>query len=150
MYSIHRYMSIRFRTPSIEEYDRILELWEEAGLPYKPEGRDTQENIKQELKEQPEYWIAAYEEERMVGIVFGTDDGRKGWLNRLAVDEDYREEGIGKGLVKRLENVFKSKGFKIWAVLIEPDNPEAMVFFEHLGFEDVDIKYYSKRESEKV
>lgn len=143
-------MSIEYRTPSIDEYERILELWDEADIPYKPEGRDTKENIKTELKQQPEYWIGAYDDDVLVGIIFGTDDGRKGWLNRLAVKKGYRGIGIGTNLVKKLENIFEEKGFKIWAALIEPDNPDGMEFFEQLGFEDKDIKYYSKRESEKV
>ncbi len=141
---------MELKTPSIEEYDRILELWEKADLPYKPEGRDTKENIERELKEQSEYWIGAYKNEKLVGIVFGTDDGRKGWINRLAVAEKYRGQGIGRILVEKLESVFEEKGFKIWAALIEPDNPEGMDFFEHLNFEDSDIRYYSKRESDKV
>jgi len=143
-------MTVELKTPSIEEYEDILELWDEAGLPYKPMGRDTRENIERELEEQPEYWIGAYDEDLLVGIVFGTDDGRKGWINRLAVAEEYRGRGVGRTLVEELERVFENKGFKIWAALIEPDNPEAMDFFEHLGFEDKNIKYYSKRESEKV
>ncbi|MFW6064056.1 MAG: GNAT family N-acetyltransferase [Candidatus Natronoplasma sp.] len=143
-------MNIELKTPSIEDYERILQLWKEAGLPYKPEGRDTRENIGRELEEQPEYWIGAYEEEKLVGIVFGTDDRRKGWINRLAVAEEHRGQGIGRTLVEELERVFEQKGFKIWAALIEPDNPEAMDFFEHLDFEDKNIKYYSKRESKKV
>ncbi|MFO7792600.1 MAG: GNAT family N-acetyltransferase [Candidatus Saliniplasma sp.] len=141
---------MEFRTPSIKEYERILELWDEAGLPYKPEGRDTRENIATELKEQPEYWIGAFKDNNLVGIVFGTDDGRKGWINRLAVDKEYRSQGIGTELVRRLESVFKKKGFKIWAALIEPDNPEGMEFFEYLDFEDDQIRYYSKRASDKV
>ncbi|MFW6141172.1 MAG: GNAT family N-acetyltransferase [Candidatus Saliniplasma sp.] len=140
-----------FKTPPIEDYERILELWDDGDLPYKPEGRDTRENIAKELKEQPEYWIGAYDEsDKLVGIIFGTDDGRKGWINRLAVDRDYRSKGIGTELVKILENVFQEKGFKIWAALIEPDNPEGMRFFAYLGFEDDEIRYYSKRESDKV
>ncbi len=143
-------MTVELKTPTIEDYEDILELWDGAGLPYKPEGRDTRENIERELEEQPEYWVGAYDEGELVGIVFGTDDGRKGWINRLAVKEEYRERGIGRTLVEELERVFENKGFKIWAALIEPDNPEGMDFFEHLGFEDKNIKYYSKRESEKV
>lgn len=143
-------MSIELKTPSIEDYERILQLWDEGGLPYKPEGRDTRENIERELEEQPEYWIGAYDEGELIGIVFGTDDGRKGWINRLSVEEEYKGQGIGRTLVEELEDVFEQKGFKIWAVLIEPDNPKAMDFFEYLGFEDKNIKYYSKRESDKV
>ena len=38
-------MTVELKTPGIEEYEDILELWDGAGLPYKPEGRDTIENI---------------------------------------------------------------------------------------------------------
>ncbi len=141
---------MEFDTPSIEEYDKIIELWKDAGLPYKPEGRDTKKNIARELEEQPEYWIGAYEDDNLIGIIVGTDDGRKGWINRLAVGEEHRGQGTGKKLVKKLENVFEEKGFKIWAALIEPDNPRAMEFFEKVGFDSSDIKYYSKRESDRV
>jgi len=141
---------MRYETPDISEYERILELWDECDLPYKPEGRDTKENIAEEIRKQPEYWIGAYDGDTLLGIIVGTDDGRKGWINRLAVDKDYRNEGIGSKLVNLLEKEFEDKGFKIWAALIEPDNPDAMEFFEKKGFEDLDIKYYSKRESDKV
>ncbi len=141
---------MRYETPDISEYERILELWDECDLPYKPEGRDTRENIEKEIKRQPEYWLGAYDDKKLIGIIVGTDDGRKGWINRLAVDEEYRGQGIGTKLVKELEKEFENKGFKIWAALIEPDNPKGMEFFEKMGFEDLDIKYYSKRESDKV
>ena len=141
---------MRYETPDISEYERILELWDECDIPYKPEGRDTRENIAKEIKKQPEYWIGAYDDKTLVGIIIGTDDGRKGWINRLAVDEEYRGQGIGTKLVKLLEQEFEDKGFKIWAALIEPDNPKGMEFFEKMGFEDLDIKYYSKRENDKV
>ncbi|MFP4050520.1 MAG: GNAT family N-acetyltransferase [Thermoplasmata archaeon] len=143
-------MNLEFKTPSIKEYEDILDLWDECDLPYKPEGRDTREKIANEIRKQPEYWIGAYDDQTLVGIIVGTDDGRKGWINRLAVDEKYRGKGIGTKLVKLLEQEFEDNGFKIWAALIEPDNPEAMEFFEKKGFEDLDIKYYSKRESDKV
>lgn len=143
-------MSIEFRTPTIDDYETMIELWGKSDIPCKPEGRDRKENIEEELEKQPEYWIGAYDDDEMVGIIFGTDDGRKGWINRLAVAEDYRGLGIGKTLVEKLEEVFEEKGFKIWAALIEPDNPEGMDFFKEMGFEEGGIKYYSKRESDKV
>ncbi|MFO7991775.1 MAG: GNAT family N-acetyltransferase [Thermoplasmata archaeon] len=140
---------MKFRTPSIEEYERILELWDEAGLPYKPEGRDTREKIEKELREKPEYWIGAYEEGELIALIVGTDDGRKGWINRFAVDPDYQDKGIGTELLKRMEKEFESKGFEVIGALIEGDNPGSMEFFERRGYEDLGIKYYSKRKSQK-
>lgn len=135
------------KTPDIHEYERILDLWEEGEIPYKPGGRDTRANIERELEEQPEYWKGMYHEDRLVGIIVGTDDGRKGWINRLAVDEEYRGKKIGVQLVKELEKEFHDKGLEVIGVLIEGDNPDGMEFFEKLGYEELGIKYYSKRKS---
>ena len=33
---------------TIEQFDSIISLWEEAGLPFKPKGRDSQEEMEQE------------------------------------------------------------------------------------------------------
>lgn len=140
---------MKIKIPSIDEYDRILELWRTTGLPYKPEGRDTREKIKKEIQEKPEYWIGAYENQKLIGLIVGTDDGRKGWINRFAVDPAYQDKGIGTELLKRLEREFESRGYEVIGALIEGDNPESMEFFEKRGYEDLGIKYYSKRKSQK-
>ena len=132
----------------ISEYHRIIELWHICGLPYKPLGRDTEAKIGMEMERNPEYWKGIYHDQRLVAVVFGTDEGRKGWINRLAVQPEYRGKGLGTSLVKALEKEFYRKGIEIIGVLIEGDNLESMRFFEGLGYEDLDIRYYSKRNSD--
>ncbi|MFO8108995.1 MAG: GNAT family N-acetyltransferase [Thermoplasmata archaeon] len=138
---------MEFRTVNITDYDRIIELWDMCGLPYKPLGRDTKEKVSREIKEEQEYWKGFYDDSKLVAVVFGTDDGRKGWINRLAVHPDYRNRGLGTRLVEAMEKEFHSRDIEVIGVLIEGDNPESMKFFEHLGYVDLQIKYYSKRES---
>ncbi len=138
------------RTPDMEDYVDLIALWDICGLPYKPRGRDTRERIEREIEKNPEYWKGVYDGTRLVAVIVGTDDGRKGWINRLAVLPEYRGRGIGTELVKSMENEFRKKGIGIVGTLIEGNNEDSMSFFEKLGYLDHDIRYYSKRESDET
>jgi len=141
---------VTLRTPAIEEYDEVLDLWEECEIPYRPAGRDSRESIADELAERPEYWIGAYAEGELIGVVVGTDDGRKAWVNRLAVHPEYRNRGVGTRLLESLESAFDANGFEVYAALIEAGNDASRSFFEERGYETGPIRYYSKRTSDRV
>ncbi|MEM3252481.1 MAG: hypothetical protein QXM94_02235, partial [Thermoplasmata archaeon] len=59
-------------------YSKIIELWKKAGLNFKPYGRDSLENIKKQIDKHPDMILGALENEKLVGVTFITDDGRKG------------------------------------------------------------------------
>jgi GNAT superfamily N-acetyltransferase len=78
--------------------------------------------------------------------VLATHDGRKGWINRLAVDAASRRRGIGARLVGAAEAWLDAEGMDILACLIESDNPVSMQVFEKLGYiKHEDIIYFAKR-----
>ncbi len=140
-----------FRTLTAEDYDLIIELWDKAGLSYRPRGRDSREHITREINEGTAVFVAAYEEERPVGIVLLTDDGRKGWINRLAVLPEYRRKGIGLALIAEAERIFKENGRRIIGILIEDWNKPSFELFRKAGYVvHEDITYLSKREDEEV
>jgi GNAT superfamily N-acetyltransferase len=90
----------------------------------------------------------AEEEEggRIIGTVLATHDGRKGWINRLAVDAGARRKGIGAGLVRAAESWLESAGMDILACLIEEDNAVSMAVFEKLDYKKhPEIIYFAKR-----
>jgi GNAT superfamily N-acetyltransferase len=76
-----------------------VRLWQESGLPYRPDGRDRRERIARELAGPCSTFLAAEEDSRLVGAVLGTQDGRKGWINRLVMAPSRRREGVGEALV---------------------------------------------------
>lgn len=141
---------MRLGTPDIDEYEDIIELWAACDIPFRPEGRDSKAHVAAELLDRPAYWIGAYDDEQLVGIVVGTDDGRKGWVNRLAVHPEYRHEGIGTALLEALEAEFEARGLKVIAALVEDHNAGSAAFFEARDYEPSSITYYSKRENERV
>jgi ribosomal protein S18 acetylase RimI-like enzyme len=132
----------------IEDYDRVMELWAEGGLPLKPRGRDSRENIAQQLRQPNVLFLVAEEGEggRVIGTVMATHDGRKGWINRLAVDAALRKRGIGALLVREAERRLEDLGMDILACLIEDDNAVSMEVFEKLGYKKhPEIIYFAKR-----
>ena len=132
----------------IDDYDRVMELWAEGDLPLKPQGRDSRENIGRQIGLPNVRFLVAEERKggRVIGTVLATHDGRKGWINRLAVDAAARRKGIGARLVLAAESWLESQGMDILACLIEEDNAVSMAVFEKLGYKKhPEIIYFAKR-----
>ena len=139
---------LRIREFRIKDYARVMELWAEGGLPLKPKGRDSRENILKQIREPNVLFLVAEEGEggRIIGTVLATHDGRKGWINRLAVDATLRKQGIGARLVCEAERRLEALGMEILACLIEDDNAVSMAVFERLGYKKhPEIVYFAKR-----
>ena len=131
----------------IEDYDDVMELWREAGLPHKPRGRDCKDSIAREVEQANAVFLVAEKDGVVVGSAFGTHDGRKGWINRVAVAPKYRRQGVAESLVRQVERHLRDMGIRITACLIEDWNKESMEFFERIGYQrHHDIYYFTKRE----
>ncbi len=141
---------MEFRYLKIEDYDEITGLWKRAGLKFKPEGRDSKNEIKKQLKRYPDMFLGAYEDGKLIGIALLTDDGRKGWINRLAVDPEYRRKGVAQKIILRAEEHFRNKGINLFAALIEDWNIPSMNLFQKVGYKfHKDIYYFTKRDSDE-
>jgi len=137
---------INIRKLTIEDYDGLCALWEEARLPYRPNGRDTRDNIATQIECDCSIYLVAEEDGRLVGAILGTHDSRKGRLNRLAVSPDHRGRGIATMLVRAVEETCIELGIEIFACQIEDWNTTSMSIFDHLGYtRHNDIIYFTKR-----
>jgi GNAT superfamily N-acetyltransferase len=131
-----------------DDYDRVMELWAAGGLPLKPQGRDSRENIGCQIALPMVLFLVAEEGEggRVIGTVLATHDGRKGWINRVAVEAGSRRKGLGARLVREAERWLEAQGMDILACLIEDDNAVSMTVFEKLGYKKhPEIIYFAKR-----
>jgi ribosomal protein S18 acetylase RimI-like enzyme len=135
------------RNFAMADYDRVMDLWTEGRLPLKPQGRDSRANIAIQILLPNVLFLVAETGGRVVGTVLATHDGRKGWINRLAVDASCRKRGIGRRLVLEAEGRLAAAGMEIFACLIEDDNAVSMKVFERLGYKKhPEILYFAKRQ----
>jgi ribosomal protein S18 acetylase RimI-like enzyme len=137
---------VTIRPFRIEDYDGMIAVWEASGLSYRPGGRDRRENIAGEISRDTAIFLVAECGGKVIGTILGTHDGRKGWLNRLAVLPEFRHQGIARQLVERAEEEIYKQGIEIVACMIEDYNTTSMEFFQEAGYrKHIDIIYFSKR-----
>lgn len=142
---------MEIRQLGIGDYEEIVALWQKAKLPFKPKGRDKKESIAVRMAANPDFFLGAFEDNHLIGVVILTCDGRKGWLNHLAIDPDYRRRGVANALVAESEKILRKHGMKIFCVLINDWNKVSMTLFKKCGYvEHRDIIYFSKRDSEDI
>lgn len=142
---------IYIRDMDIGDYDALVALWAEASLDYKPRGRDSREKIAAELAKGTGRFLLAEADGRIIGSVFATHDGRKGWINRLAVHPAYRRSGVGRTLVEAAEAALAAAGIEIIACLVEAENVGSQRAFKAMGYERCDgLVYFRKRKNANV
>lgn len=134
-----------------DDYDNLITLWCKAGLPFKPDGRDSRDEITRQLELQNSIFLAAELNNKIVGAVLATHDGRKGWINRLAVHPKCPVIGVARKLMESVEQIFRDCGIAIFACLIENGNRHSMKFFTRAGYEECrNIIYFRKIENADV
>jgi len=138
---------MNFRKCTIEDYDLLISLWEQAGLPYKPNGRDSRESIAREMQTSTGSFIVVVVDNKTIGSVLATHDGRKGWINRVAVIPAYRNKGIGRALVDYAEKILSQEGIGIFACQIEDYNGSSLEIFQKLGYTEFKGMHYLTKRS---
>jgi len=133
------------RPARADDYAAIEGVWSTAELPYRSGMRDSLAGFQRQLERFGDLYLVAVDGERVVGVVFGTHDERKGWINRLAVLPGYRRQGMAASLVSACDKAIRACGIEIVAALIEPENTVSARLFKRLGYkDDVPARYYRK------
>jgi len=136
------------RRLTIDDHAAILALWQRAGLStIKPTGRDSRSEFEKQFAG-GQIAIGLEEDGQLIGVVIVTNDTRKGWINRLAIDPGYRRRGYGEQLAHAAEDALHEAGIHLIAAFIEESNAASLSLFEKLGYAaHPKIVYVSKRDS---
>ncbi len=97
---------------------------------------------------EPDLFLVAEEEGRVVGFAFGLESNlpdevlrkrkatRAGSIEVLAVDRDRRRKGIATALLSRLFDAFRSRGIDYVSLAVPAEEVAARKLYEKLGFEE--------------
>ena len=136
---------IRIREFSFpEDYPVVRRLWSLTGPGIHLRRSDEVEEIQKKLQRDPDLFLLAEEEGKVVGSVLGGFDGRRGLVYHLAVTEEHRNQGVGALLMAELEKRLRTKGCIRVYLLVTRDNEEAIAFYEKRGWEKMDLLIYGK------
>lgn len=139
------------RAITADDYDPLVELWSTSGLDFQVQGRESREAITRHVYQFPGLSFVAIAGGQIVGAVLGTHDGRKGWINRLAVRPDFRRHGVAGALVNACDAAIAAEGIEIVAALVEAENAASAALFRKLGYSDaIEVRYFRKVQDAKA
>lgn len=124
-------ISIRSYKPEDEE--RVLILWDRV-FPDSPPHNNPVLDIRTKQTVQPELFLVASIDDKLVGTAMAGFDGHRGWVYYLGVDPDYRQRGIGTALMRQVESKLAALGCPKLNLQIRAHNAEVQSFYEKLGY----------------
>lgn len=132
-----------------QDYETLVALWTAAGSSIQVLGRESREAMTKHFHDFSGLSFGAVRDGRLIGVVLGTHDGRKGWINRLAVLPECRRQGVAEALVTRCDAAIRAAGIEIVAALVERDNQASASLFRKLDFSDaIEVHYFRKVSSD--
>ncbi|MFG6504150.1 GNAT family acetyltransferase [Microbacterium sp. P05] len=136
-------MTFEIRPFAPDDTTAVVELWETSGLtrPW----NDPLKDIERKRAVQPELFLVAVDDARVVGSVMAGYDGHRGWLYYLASVPDRRGEGIAQALVSAAETRLLAMGCPKVQLMVRPDNTGARGFYDAIGYEPFDTWATGKR-----
>ena len=126
----------------LEEYEAVIALWSNAGLHIN--SSDSRQALELALERDADLFLVAVEGAHLVGAVLGRYDGRRGWINHLAVAQPYRAQGVGSQLMQEVERRLRAKRCERVSLFIEPANVGVGVFYQQLGYEQRELLLMQK------
>jgi len=117
---------------SLKYYHEVVELWKKAGIDVG--SSDTKDQIEGVLDRNPDLFLIGKEDGKIVVVVIGAFDGRRGYIHHLAVDPDYQKRGYGKIIMNELIERFRIKKVHKIHLFIEKTNREVVDFYSNLGW----------------
>ncbi|WP_332873969.1 GNAT family N-acetyltransferase [Amphritea pacifica] len=131
------------REMDISDYDAVISLWgqtEHMSL----RDADSKHSIGLYLQRNPGLSFVASDSRSVIGAVLVGTDGRRGYLQHLAVSSEHRGQGIGRQLVAASVNALAAMGIAKTHLFVYRENVKALRFYEQSGwFLRNDVRMYS-------
>jgi ribosomal protein S18 acetylase RimI-like enzyme len=122
----------------------VLQLWSTAGPGIHLGRSDEPAELQKKRMRDPDLFLVAEEDGSLVGAVMGGFDGRRAMVYHLAIEPGHRRQGLGSRLMAEMEARLKAKGCLKMYLLVTKDNPEALQFYQRLGWDVMDMHLMGK------
>jgi ribosomal protein S18 acetylase RimI-like enzyme len=124
---------VAVRTFGAKDRIAVVALWREV-FANDPPWNEPEGVIDRKLKVQPELFLVAEAEGRLIGTVLGGFDGVRGWVHHLAVARSHRRNGIGRLLMQAAEEGLRRMGCPKVNLQVRATNLAVIEFYRALGY----------------
>lgn len=125
---------VHFASMTIADHAEALALWR-ATPGMRITEADSLESTARYLARNPELSFVARVDGRLIGTIMAGHEGRRGYLQHLAVAEEFRGVGIGTGLVRRCLAALAREGIQKCHLFVLNDNETGQQFWRRRGWE---------------
>jgi len=128
---------ITFRPFDESDSDKVIALWEKAGLlrPWNNPNKDIARKL-QEMAVNSYSWFWVAEQN---GVIIATAmagyDGHRGSVNYLGVDPDVQQSGVGRRIMQRIEADLIAAGCPKLNLQVRDDNIDVLAFYDRLDYQ---------------
>jgi ribosomal protein S18 acetylase RimI-like enzyme len=110
----------------------VRAFWEASGIRIRP--GDDDPSLGAFADRNPGLFLLALDEGGLAATALGGWDGRRGWLYHVAVRADQRRRGLGRRLVRDIEQRLRERGCPKVNLIVWDDNTAAMSFWTATGY----------------
>lgn len=125
-----------FRFPT--DYEPAYKLWESMEKGVHIGRSDTLAEIQKKISRDPDLFLVAELDAKIIGSVIGGFDGRRGLIYHLAVAVSFRGMGIGSCLMDEVEARLRDKGCLKCYLVVTRDNTEVEDYYRQRGWQPMD------------
>ena len=112
----------------------MVELWEEV-FAGDPPWNAPAEMIRRKKTVQPELFLVAHSQEKVIGTVLAGFDGVRGWIHHLAVSPSQRRGGVATRLMQAAEDRLVKLGCPKVNLQVRSTNAGVIAFYRAVGYE---------------
>ena len=136
------------RAFGLPDQERLVQLWRDCDLtrPW----NNPEDDIRQCLENPSSELLVAAAQDTLCGSVMIGCDGHRGWVYYLAVDPQFRHQGIGRALMEHAENWMRVRKVPKIQAMIRHDNLAVRGFYGRLNYRDGDVQLVQKWLNEGV
>lgn len=115
-----------------EMYEDVYKIWEQTGLSLG--SSDTKEQITNVFHRNPSTFLVGVLDTKIIAVVMGGSDARRGYVHHLAVHPDFQRKNYGRLMMDELIKRFMSLDIKKIHLFIEKSNEGVETFYGKMGW----------------
>ena len=124
--------NLSFREYTTGDYKIVNDLWVNAGLILGLS--DKKEEIQILIENQGNKFFLLEQNSEIIGTVICSFDGRRGYIQHVAVRKEDQNKGYGKLLMQKAMDHYESKGLVKVHLMVEKSNSIVIDYYKKLGW----------------